>query len=690
MDVSQGITPPISQGWAYGILLGVGLAFAVGMYFITRLLKKYNGEDNSKFETYATAGRTIGLGLTATAVVSSWAWSTALLSSSVVMYTYGVQGSFMFAAGCLVQISFFALLAIQSKRRTPHAHTMLEIVKARYGTTAHLIYMVLALITNLIASINMFLGASATISALTGQAIEAAIFLLPVGVVGYTLSGGLKATFITDYAHTVPLLIICIYLSVKAITNPAVGGLDTIWRNVTALAESSPVEGNYNGSYLTMKSQMGIAFGAVHTLGNFGLVIMDSSYWQKAFSASVAAATPGYILGGILYFGIPWCLGTIAGATALSLGNNPIWPAVGRKLTDSETANGLPLAYVALATAGKGGAVAVVWLIFFAVTSTVSAQLIAVSSIISSDVYHTYVNPKATEKSIILVSRLACIGFALVACAVSVVFYHIGLSLTWTLYFLGVIVCPGCFTTAGTVIWRKQSKVAAIAAPLIGLAAGLATWISTAYHYGDGILNVTTTGALIPCMWGNIVSFFVPCILAPILSYAFPDSNAWQWERFSDIKLIRDDDSINDSEKNEEGAFTAAQEAYMKKMSKVAAFAGIFLFLAVWVVWPFGMYVDYTFSLPFFKGWITVSLIWLFITLLVIAILPVYQGRHTIAFIVKSVLKGEAAARSQPNSKTQHDTPQLEQASSPSGTLTDSPKLKTAESTASPLTEAKV
>ena len=70
-------------------------------------------------------------------------------------------------------------------------------------------------------------------------------------------------------------------------------------------------------------------------------------------------------------------------------------------------------------------------------TSTISAQLVGVSSIVSSDIFHQYLHPRATERQIINVSRGACVGFALITSAISVVFFHIGLSLTWTLYFLG-------------------------------------------------------------------------------------------------------------------------------------------------------------------------------------------------------------------------------------------------------------
>lgn len=35
---------PLSQGFGYGIILGLGFAFALGMIFTTWALKRYHGE----------------------------------------------------------------------------------------------------------------------------------------------------------------------------------------------------------------------------------------------------------------------------------------------------------------------------------------------------------------------------------------------------------------------------------------------------------------------------------------------------------------------------------------------------------------------------------------------------------------------------------------------------------------------
>jgi hypothetical protein len=57
---------------------------------------------------------------------------------------------------------------------------------------------------------------------------------------------------------------------------------------------------------------------------------MDTGYFLKAFAASPSAVVPGYVLGGISYFSIPWSLGTIVGMASLGLEALPIFPTYPR------------------------------------------------------------------------------------------------------------------------------------------------------------------------------------------------------------------------------------------------------------------------------------------------------------------------------------------------------------------------
>ncbi|KAH6606943.1 hypothetical protein Trco_006096 [Trichoderma cornu-damae] len=334
--------PPLPEGVGYAVVAAVGLVFALGMIGITRLLKRALNEDNTNVETFMVADRSVGTGLIASAVVSSWLWSTALLSCVLVTYLYGVSGGFWYAAGCLIVIVFFAYLGVVCKKRIPEAHTVLEIVRIRYGEHEwlYLFSIVIDVINNLFNTINMILGAAAVITSLTGIHIMASTFLLPVGVVLYTLVGGIKATFVlfallethswrqflTDYIHTFVITILCCYLTTKTLLHHDVGSIDGLYDLVVKAQPSHEVDGNYQRSLLTMSSQQGIFFAIILLVSNFGAVIMDTSYFIKAFAASPKAVVPGYVVGGFAYFSIPWCLGTIMGLAALGLESSPTFP----------------------------------------------------------------------------------------------------------------------------------------------------------------------------------------------------------------------------------------------------------------------------------------------------------------------------------------------------------------------------
>lgn len=154
-----------------------------GMILVTFILRRYNRELQTS-EMFTTAGRTVKSGLVGSAVVSSWTWAATLLQSTGVCYRYGVSGPFWYASGATVQILLFATLAIELKRRAPNAHTFLEVIRARYGTLPHLVFMAFGLVTNVLVSLMLIVGGSATVNALTGMHTIAAIYLLPVGVVG--------------------------------------------------------------------------------------------------------------------------------------------------------------------------------------------------------------------------------------------------------------------------------------------------------------------------------------------------------------------------------------------------------------------------------------------------------------------------------------------------------------------------
>lgn len=326
-----------------------------------------------------------------------------------------------------MQIILFTTLAIELKRRSPNAHTFLEVIRARYGTITHIVYIVFGLMTNILVTLMLLTGGSAVIKDLTGIPIAAGCFLLPLGVVVYTMFGGIKATLLTDYAHTVVILVILFLFAFTAYaTSDLLGSPGAVYDLLVQAADRHPVAGNAGGSYLTMRSKDGAIFFVINIVGNFGTVFLDNGYWNKAIAAHPVHALPGYIMGGLSWFAIPWLCATTMGLAALALEGNPAFPSYPNRLDPDDVTAGLVLPSAAVALLGSGGAAATLLLVFMAVTSSMSAELIAVSSIFTYDIYQTYINPQASGRKLVGMGHASVVVYAVILAGFSTGLYYVG------------------------------------------------------------------------------------------------------------------------------------------------------------------------------------------------------------------------------------------------------------------------
>ncbi|KAI9771135.1 MAG: hypothetical protein M1840_002486 [Geoglossum simile] len=633
--------PPLSQGFGYGIVLGLGFAFAFGMILTTWVLKRYQNEVQTS-EMFSTAGRTVRSGLVASAVVSSWTWAATLLQSSGVAYKYGVSGPFWYASGATVQILLFATLAIELKRRAPNAHTFLEVIRARYGVYAHCVYIVFGLCTNILVTAMLLTGGSAVVTSLTGVPTAAACFLLPVGVVLYTMFGGIKATFLTDYVHTVMVLIIIfIFAFTTYATSNILGSPGKVYDLLVEASKKHPVDGNAQGSYLTMQSREGAIFFVINIVGNFGTVFCDNGYYNKAIAAHPVSALPGYVMGGLSWFAIPWLCATTMGLAALATETHPSFPTYPNRLPPADVNAGLVLPSAAVALLGKGGAACTLLLVFMAVTSASSAELIAVSSIFTYDIYQTYFDPQASGRRLIYMAHCCVVGFAVVMAGFSVGLYYIGISLGYLYLLMGVIVSSAVLPASLTLLWKRQNMIAAALSPVLGLATSLIAWLVTAKKQ-FGSLSVDSTGANNPMLAGNVAALLSPCIFIPILTYAFGPEN-YDWEtmrairRADDDKLVTSDPEIVLDVSNP-GENDAEQQARYVKAGKIARWTTVGMTLILLVLWPMPLYGSgYIFSKSFFTGWVAIGILWLFGSGFCVALYPLWEGRHSMAHTFKAI-----------------------------------------------------
>ena len=136
-----------------------------------------------------------------------------------------------------------------------------------------------------------------------------------------------------------------------------------------------PVDGNAEGSYLTMKSEHGALFFIINIVGNFGVLFLDNGYYNKVIAASPTSVARAYILGGLAWFAIPFVAGTTIGLAAIALENDPSFPTYPNRLDASDVAAGLTLPAVAITLLGKNGGVATLIIVFMVCTSAMSASI---------------------------------------------------------------------------------------------------------------------------------------------------------------------------------------------------------------------------------------------------------------------------------------------------------------------------
>lgn len=615
----------LPQGLGWFIICGLGGVFAIFTTVLVYMGDRYSGHEITS-EEYSTAGRSIKTGLTAADIVSKWTWAATLLQSANVAYKFGISGPFWYAAGATIQVLLFAVLAVEVKRKCPSVHTILEIVDARWGNPAHLVFLVFAFITNIIVTSMLILGGAATIEALSGVDVYAAAFIIPFGVVLYTAHGGLKATFIASWAHVgIIMIAMCIFMFEIYGTDPMLGSPKRVWENLRVMRIVMPVKGNRVGSYLTMWSESGLIFGIINIIGNFGTVFVDQSYWQSAIAAKPSATYKGYMLGGVCWFSIPFTLATSLGLAAR---------AFDLPVTVNESNSGLVPAAVALHVLGRGGAFLLVLQLFMAVIATASAEQIAVSSLYAYDIYRRYINPKATGQQIVLLSRVGIVCFGIISGLLAIALLQLGLSLGWVYLAMGIFIGAAVFPLAFALVWARCSGIAAISGTVFATLAGIAAWlIQCKVQFPDSPITKDLLGEDYPMLAGCCASLFGSIFITVPLAFIFPQNYDW-------AEMYKKTES-NQIEYDGTAELNTSGEDSMEAMDTALYWtyrAGGALSLVLIIIWPALTLPVGDFTESYWGWWVALALAWALAATFACIFLPIWEERDIIVAVFKSVV----------------------------------------------------
>ena len=326
-------------------------------------------------------------------------------------------------------------------------------------------------------------------------------------------------------------------------------------------------------------------------------------------------------------------------------------------------------------------------LLFMAVTSSTSAELIAVSSLLTFDVYKTYINPKAQSQRLVQISHYGIVIYGLVLAAFCCILNAVGCNLTWILTVLGVIVGGAALPVGLVLLWPRMSTPATNISPWLALVLGFIAWFVTTWKL-SGTITVATTGSVTNAVAGNLVSLGSGGILAVIISFVAPrefeTQDAAHLERARKIQGVEviaenpKDDMLETESKfgkehlsgsspdasskddTEAGGPVATGNAltdylstsYAAPLDKAVAkrlktfgwaFNIAYCLIAIILV-PFALFgTGYLFDVQFFTGWIVVSFLWVWVSFGICIIGPLVESRHEIVEVLRGLATDASA-----------------------------------------------
>jgi len=366
-------------------------------------------------------------------------------------------------------------------------------------------------------------------------------------------------------------------------------------------------------------------FGITNIVGNFGTVFVDQSYWQSGIAAKPASAHKGYMLGGLVWFTIPFTLATSMGLSSLAL-QLPI--------TASEAGQGLVPAAVAVHLFGTSGGVMIATMLFMAIVSTGSAESIATSSLVAYDIYRKYFNKNATGADILRVSKAWIVVFGLLMGVLSILLIEMEISLGWLYMFMGILIGSAVYPLFGMMTNDKITAKAAVIAAWGGMIMALIAWMVTASIMsadidcpGGGGICMKTLGTDEAFVVGNVFALGGSMALCFMLSCG---ATPFDWKMFDEKIMMVEDDKTGLDEKDYDEVFLNEALAWVKKW-------GWGLSIVLCIIWPILSIPAGTFTKEYFAFWVFIALVWGFVATTVIIAYPIMESWDSVELILRGL-----------------------------------------------------
>ncbi|SES78918.1 sodium/proline symporter [Salinibacillus kushneri] len=319
-----------------------------------------------------------------------------------------------------------------------------------------------------------FIAAGKALTQLTGFSYEMALIIGVGVIVIYTVAGGYLAVVYTDFIQGIIMVIGVLGISILAFNHISFSDLN---------AQLASIDSTYLsiwGKDLAYYGQWGVVIGAIliYLVGYMGLPHVVTRHMSMKSTKTVKGAIMWAATWNQLFIFIPYVLGLI-GIVLLPNLSDP------EMVIPELTYQFFPGFLAALLLSA----------IMAAIMSTSDSLLMQAGTILSRDVYQRFINPNASEKKAVLVSRLCILIGGLVGIAIAI--YEPPAVAALVIFSFGVLGNSFLVPYVASVYSKKANHVGAICA-MIGGATTNILWTTLEFEGATGVH---------PFLAGLIVSF---------------------------------------------------------------------------------------------------------------------------------------------------------------------------------------
>lgn len=381
--------------------VATGVWVSLALYFILMIaigIYAYFKQKNDS-EGYMLGGRDLGPAVTALSAGASDMSGWLLLGLPGYMYSSGVV-SIWIALGLTIG-AFANYLIVAPRLRVfteiaDNAITLPDYFSNRFHDTSHLLRIMSAVVIIVFFTVYTaasLVGGGKLFESSLNSTYEMGLWITAGVVVAYTLFGGFLAVSMTDFVQGVIMLIAMLLVPIVAVSD--IGGLTEA---ATVAKQVNPDVFNWTHGV----SAMGIISLMAWGFGYFGQphIIVRFMAIRSVKDVPVACG-----------IGMSWMILSLLGALMVGLSGIAYIQKHNLTLDDPETIF-LVFSHLLFHPLISGFLLAA---ILAAIMSTISSQLLVVSSSLTRDVYKLFLDKEASEQRQVLVGRISVVLVALLA-----------------------------------------------------------------------------------------------------------------------------------------------------------------------------------------------------------------------------------------------------------------------------------